>query len=111
MAFPSSTGSLPITLESGWEQARQIAAAIKAQSQNLVAAGQGAGIAGNVILTFVASLDSSSATLSSIAAISGMPSYAQTQVGTTLDVAAAFNAMTSAIASVISWTRTNFPKD
>lgn len=112
MAFPSSTGSLPITLESGWEQARQIAGAIKAQSQNLVSQGQGAGISGNVIVSFAGYLDSVNAQLTSIAGISGMASYAQAQVGSsTLDVAAAFSAMQTAITNTIGWIKTNFPKD
>src|SRR6185312_1439892 len=112
MAFPSLSGSLPITLESGWEQARSNAAAIKAQCQNLLAQAQGAGIAGNVILTFTAHLDTQSTQFATIGAIPGMGSYAQAQVGNpSLDVAAAFNAMTSAIANLIAWVRANFPKD
>lgn len=111
MAFPSSTGSLPITLESGWEQARQIAATVKTQAQTLLAGSQGAGVPGNTILSYCAYLDFANTTLTQIAAVPGMAAYAQAQIGTSLDVSSAFNTMLSAIVNTVNWLRTNFPKD
>jgi len=111
MAFPSSSGSIPITLESGWEQARVIAATVKTQAQTMLAGAQGAGLSADTILQYTAYLDSASTQLTQIAGISGMAAYAQAQIGTSLDVASAFNAMLSAIQSTVAWVRANFPAD
>jgi len=112
MAFPSLTGSTPITLEAGWEQARQIAATLKTQAQTMLSGAQGAGVSAQTILSYSAYLDFANTTLQTIGAIPGIAAYAQAQIGSsTENIASDFNAMVAAIQNTISWLRTNFPHD
>ena len=112
MAFPSSTGSVQQTLDQGWANARSVAASVKAQAQQLVTLIGGGSVSAQLIVAVPGYATAWLAALNSVAALPGIVAYAQAQVGNgTLDVAAAFTAMTAAIQNVSSWITTNTPKD
>lgn len=112
MAFPSTSGSIPLTLESAWEQARSMAATIKLNANtmlNLIAAGPVSAIQ---IVPIPGYLLIQKNMLNQFASVSGIAAYAQAQIGNpSLDVAGSFTAMQNAITNVANWILTNFPKD
>jgi hypothetical protein len=110
--FPSSTGSTQQTLADGLANARSSAASIKAQAQSLLAQIAAGPVSAAALIAIPGYAAQWVAALNACAALPGMATYAQAQVGNaTLDVAAAFNAMVSAIQAVGSWITTNTPKD
>lgn len=112
MAFPSSGGSVPYTLEAAWQGARTTAAMVKSQAQQLAGAAQSAAVSGQTLISFAAFLADSYARLNQYASLSGIAAYAQNQIGdATFDVSSAFTAMTSAISATVGWIKGNFPKD
>lgn len=112
MPFPASNGSIPLTLDVAWAQARTAAASVQQQATSL-ATQIGAGpVSSQTILNYCSFLAALNATLTQCANVSGIVAYAQAQVGNpSLDVAGAFNTMQTALVAVITWIVTNFPKD
>lgn len=112
MAFPSTIGTVPTTLEAGWEQARALAATVKQQAQGMVAGAGGNGVYANQILSAYAFFQSAIATFNTIAGIAGIAAYAQAQIGSsTEDIASDFEAMVNAIQAAVTWINGNFPHD
>ena len=111
MAFPSNTGTTPNTLDEAWRLARDIAAQVKQTASDYKTNAAG-GLSGRSVLGLSAFMADQFAAFGTLSAIPNIAAYAQTQVNNpSLDVAAAFNAMRTAISNVISWITTNFPKD
>jgi len=112
MAFPSNTGSVPYTLEAGLSVAMRMAGDIKAQAQALLSGAQSGGVFGNSIVAFAAFLASDLTQFNVIASLSGIGSYAQSQIGSaTENITTDFQNLTAAITNTINWITGNFPKD
>lgn len=113
MSFPSANGQVsPLTLESAWSTARNVAAQIKsncAVQQSQITAGNVSSLG---IINAAAVYATNYSQLTKSAAVPGIAAYAQAQVADpSLDVASAFGAMLTALGDVITWIRDNFPKD
>lgn len=110
MAFPSSSGTKPDTLESAWALARGLAATLKVRAQSLVSRSNAGPIPASDITQFSAWMADARSQFARIAAIPGIGAYAQEQVGDpALNVAAEFSAMTTAIDNTRAWIVANFP--
>jgi len=110
--FPSSTGSRQLDLSIAWSSARAIAAQVKNQASSLRTSSAAGNVASGLILSVTNGLADAKAALNRSAACVGIAAYAQAQIADgTVDVAATFTAMLSAIDGVTSWVVTNFPKD
>lgn len=111
MAFPSSVGR-PYILSNAWEGARKYAGILKTSATNLRALSAAGPVTSSDILNFQVLMADIKAQLQTLAAVPGLAAYAQAQVNdNTLDVAASFTAMTTAIDNTGGWVITNFPKD
>jgi hypothetical protein len=111
MAFPSSVG-VPYILANAWDSARKFAGQLKISATNLRAASLAGPVTSSDILNFQVLMADIKAQLAVVAAVPGLAAYAQAQVNNpSLDVAAAFTAMSNAIDNTGSWVITNFPKD
>lgn len=112
MAFPSSNGSVQISLAEAWADARSSAANVKSRAQQASAASSAGTLTGDAVLSLSLFLADSKVQLQRDAAVSGIGAYAQNQVGDpTLNVTNEFNAMVAQIDTVINWIVANFPKD
>ena len=112
MAFPSTIGSKPDSLDTAWAQARAYAGSVKQRSVSITAASNAGAVSAVEIIALAADLATARENLARIAAVPGIGAYAQAQVSdATLDVAAAFTAMVNAIDATRTWIVTNFPKD
>lgn len=112
MAFPSSTGSIQLTLDAGWANARGAAAAIKAQAQTMLNLIAGSSVNAQQLIAIPGYAAQWLTALNQIAALPGIAAYAQAQIGnSSFDVVGAFNTMIAAIQAVSSWITTNTPKD
>jgi hypothetical protein len=109
MAFPASNGSIPLTLEQAWSQARLAAQQVQQQA-NALNAQIPSGVSSQAILNacnFFAILNNQ---LTQCAQVPGIVAYAQAQIDNpSFDVAGAFTAMQTAIVNTISWIAQNFP--
>jgi hypothetical protein len=112
MAFPSTTGSKRDDLQTAWGTVRSLAAAVKAEAQNIrTLSAAGTLGAANLLhlVTFLADVKSENQRL---AAVPGLQAYAQSQVNNTgLDLAAEFTAMRTQLDATTAWVVANFPKD
>lgn len=108
MAFPATQ---QILLE-GFQQARSIASRVKTRVtrvRDLSAAGP---INRFEVIKLVSLLSDSNTTLSSIASISGIGQFAQDQLDdNSIDIAAEFSTMNSAIIALRDWIVNNYPTD
>lgn len=112
MAFPSTSGSHPDTLDRAWDGARSVAAQIKQQAQTLKDRSLLGPVDSSAILFFINSVADAKLFLIRYAAVPGIAAYAQAQVGdATLNVATEFNAMVAALDTLRDWAMANFPKD
>ncbi len=108
MAFPSNTGSTPISLSLALQNAQQIAGQVKAQAQSLVTLATGAGVPAFQLLTLPATWTNWNNQLTSYANLSGMAAFAQAQLGDA-SIGSDFAAMQAAITAVVNWITANFP--
>ena len=108
MAFPSNTGSTPISLSLALQNAQQIAGNLKAQAQNLVTLATGNGVQAFQLLNLPSQWTTWNNQLTSYANLSGMAAFAQAQLGDA-SVGSDFAAMQSAITAVVNWIVANFP--
>lgn len=112
MAFPSSNGSVQVSLAEAWGDARAAAANVKSRAQQASAASSAGTLTGDQALQLSTFLADSKVQLQRDAAVSGIAAYAQSQVGDpALNVAAEFSAMLTALDAVVTWVVANFPKD
>jgi hypothetical protein len=113
MAFPSTTGSVPLTLDAAWAQARQLAGSVKASGTSLQGQLSAAGsLSGYQVVSFCSSLANAIAAFNQIAAISGIAAYAQAQIANASEnITTDFTNMINAIQAVVSWIQANFPAD
>jgi hypothetical protein len=104
MAFPSSNGSVQISLAEAWGDARAAAANVKSRAQQASAASTAGTLTGDQALqlsTFLAD-----------AKVQLQRDAAQSQVGDpALNVATEFSGMLTALDAVVAWVVANFPKD
>lgn len=112
MAFPSTSGSVPLTLEAAWQQARSVAASVKATANNILALIAAGPVSSIQLVGLPGYMNQQNTILTQCGAVSGIAAYAQAQVGNAgLNVPAAFSAMQTAMTNVSNWVTTNFPKD
>lgn len=112
MAFPSSNGSKQENLAQAWSAARNTAGTIKDRTQSLYNQSAAGDINASLVLEYATLLADMKARLAQVAAISGIGAYAQAQIADpTLDVAAEYTSMATAIDETIAWVIANFPKD
>jgi hypothetical protein len=112
MAFPSSNGSIQISLAEAWADARSVAANIKSRAQQVSSAAAAGTLTGDAALSLSQYLADAKVQLQRDAAVSGISAYAQNQVGDpALNVAAEFTNMLTQIDAVTAWIVANFPKD
>lgn len=112
MAFPSTIGSKPDSLDAAWQLARGTAGSLKQRSINLNTASLAGPVSADVIIAYCENLANCRDTFARIAAVPGIVAYAREQVNDpALDVTAAFTAMVNAIDATRSWIVTNFPHD
>lgn len=111
--FPSTTGSIPLTLEAAWAGARQAATQLNQQAIYLNAQiGSGNALRSDILANSCSFFATLNIQLTQFAAVPGLAAYAQVQVGSpTLDIVAAFTSMQSAVVAIITWIVTNFPHD
>lgn len=107
MTFPS-TNAMP-TLAEGLMRARSQAASIKAIAANNSTAMKAGSISSSGVFSLLDNLLGAKNILSQAAALSGMDTYAEAQLGQS--ISADFTAMMNAITDVINWVVQNFPKD
>jgi hypothetical protein len=96
MAFPSSNGSVQISLAEAWGDARAAAANVKSRAQQASAASTAGTLTGDQALqlsTFLAD------------------AKVQLQRDPALNVATEFSGMLTALDAVVAWVVANFPKD
>jgi hypothetical protein len=106
MAFRASTA----TQAQGLLSAMQQAVWVKQQAQAGITMLQG-NVNANQIFQLLDNLRAPMGIFSSVAAIPGIATYAQSQFNdATYNVAAEFTSMTSALQAVIDWVVNNFPK-
>jgi hypothetical protein len=111
MAFPSSVG-VPYILANAWDSARKFAGQLKIAATNVRALSLAGPVTSSDILNLQILMADIKAQLAILAAVPGLAAYAQAQTNNpSLDVAAAFSAMATAIDNCGSWVVTNFPKD
>lgn len=108
MSFPSSA---VVTLEDAFRQLRDIAANVKALSLNIRAQSLTGLLSAPVIQNYMAGLKSFRSRMSALAGTTGLPAYAQAQLGNSIDIIAEYNAMISALDATVTWVAANLPKD
>jgi tartrate dehydratase beta subunit/fumarate hydratase class I family protein len=108
MTFPTaSTTSLAIALNDALVYAGQL----KAEAQTVRALCVAGPVDAIRMTTFESFLADKADAFTSLAAVSGLGAYAQTQLGNgTLNIAAEFTSMQAALNSVRNWIGTNYPK-
>jgi hypothetical protein len=110
VAFPSSSGSAD--LDTAWSILRSQATRIKneaANLRNLAAAGP---LAAVLVVDLCQLLSSARTSILTASQTSGLEAYARTQINNpSLDLVAAYNAMSAQVTATIDWIRANFPKD
>lgn len=112
MPFPSLSGSNPITLAAGLQQAMGYATDLKNRANALIALCQAGPVGADQFLPVPAYFTRVNNQLTAIAAISGMGAYAQAQIGSASEnIPNDFTAFQTAITNVVNWITTNFPKD
>lgn len=112
MAFPSTVGTKPDTLNDAWQGARGVAGLIKTQAQTLKTQSLAGNLSSSTILDFATVIADAKVRLNIYAAVPGLAAYAQAQVNdNTLDVASSFTSMVTQLDALRDWIITNFPKD
>lgn len=112
MAFPSSSGTRAETLESAWGGARATATKVKQMAQQMRAASLAGPVQAQQLLDFLVQLATMRERFTVYAAVPGIGAYAQAQMNdNTLNVAAEFNGMTTAMDNVRNWMIAAFPKN
>jgi len=112
MAFPSTVGSTPNPLSVAWLNAMKIAANVKTDAQSLKTLSLAGNVGSSAILQYLTRVADYKVQLNACAAVPGIGPYAQAQVNNpSLDVSAAFSAMTTQMDAVRDWVISNFPKD
>ena len=112
MAFPSSVGSGALLAQNAIQQAVNLAGTIKQQAQTLYQYCTVSGLSLEAALSSYIFFQGAQTTLTTIEAIPGIATAAQTQIGSsTENISADFTAMLNALAAVVNWINTNFPKD
>lgn len=112
MAFPSSNGSVQVSLAEAWADARAAAANVKSRAQQASVASAAGTLTGDAAVSLSTFLADSKVQLQRDAGVSGIGAYAQSQIGDpTLNVATEFNGLLTALDAVVSWIIANFPKD
>lgn len=110
MAFPSTVGTKPDTLDSAWTRARSLAGSLKQRAQNLNSLSLAGVVPAGLITQFCTLLADTRDQFAAIGAVPGLGAYAQEQVGDVgLNVATEFAAMTTAIDNTSAWIVANFP--
>lgn len=108
MSFPSSA---VVTLEDVLRQLRDIAANVKALSLNIRAQSLTGLLSAPVIQTYMAGLKSFKSRMAAVWGATGLPAYAQAQLGNSIDIVAEYNTMISALDATVTWIAANLPKD
>lgn len=112
MAFPSSNGSVQVSLAEAWADARAAAANVKSRAQQASSLSAAGTLTGDAALSLSTFLADSKVQLQRDAAVSGIAAYAQSQVGDpALNVATEFSNLLAALDAVVAWVVANFPKD
>ncbi len=112
MAFPSSSGTVPLTLEAGWELARTVATSIKNTCANINAQIAAGPVSSSQVVGLAAYFYSQLQVLNQVAAIGGIAAYAQAQINNASEnIATDFSNMTAALQATINWIVANFPVD
>ena len=110
MPFPSSVGTRSFTVSAALNLAQQTAAGVKARAQALSLQSASANVPASLILEGMSMFADAKANFTRCAAVPGLATYAQAQLGDT-DIANEFNAMVAAVDAVRVWVMANFPKD
>lgn len=111
MTFPSSTGSVPDSLDVAWANLRSTAAAIKSRTVALSTSSL-SGLSGGQILDYSTFLADMRLSLVRASSVSGIAAYAQGQISNnTIDIVAEYNTMLSAVDGCKNWILSNYPKD
>ena len=109
MAFPSSSGSAD--LDTAWSILRSQATRIKNEAANLRTQALGT-ISAVLVVDLCQLLSSARTSILTASQTSGLEAYARTQINNpSLDLVAAYNAMSAQVTATIDWIRANFPKD
>lgn len=110
MAFPSTSGTNPVTLANALGTAMSVASYVKAQSQSLRDRSASAAIGSSSILGYLTILADARLQLVAVSALAGIAAYAQAQLGdSNLNIATEFTNMLAAMDAVRDWVKTNFP--
>ncbi len=111
MTFPSNSGTRQDNLDVAWNTARATAGNIKTRTTALRTM-LNSNTGSSAILTYATFLADARLILQKVATTPGIAAYAQQQINDgSINIAAEFTAMVSALDAVVSWIVTNFPKD
>ena len=108
MAFPSTSGSNPVTLTAALANAMQLAGTLKSQANSLLSLAQTTGIPANQLINLPQNWTQAVTQLNAYAALSGMAAFAQAQLGDA-SISTDFSTMTAAVTACVTWITTNFP--
>lgn len=112
MAFPSANGTKEFDLERAWAHSRQVAGAVKRESQNVRAMSAAGTLPSSSVLGLVSFLADAKIEFARVSSVPGLAAYARAQIDDpAMDIAVEFTNMVSALDGTISWIVTNFPKD
>lgn len=108
MSFPTtSTVTLAVALQSLCDVANNV----KILSSNIKTQSLTGLLTAPVILNYMAGLRSFRSRMAAVASTPGLQAYAQAQLGNTVDIAAEYTTMTSALDAAVAWVAANLPKD
>ena len=109
MAFPSSAGANPFTLDDAFKRVREVAGRIKTLSTTIRTSSAAGPITATSVIRYCEALAALKAQLASLAATPNLGAYAQQQYPG-LNLAAEYSTMAAQIDVTVAWVVANFPK-
>lgn len=108
MAFPSSTGTIPLTLEQTFSLMRSVASNIKTTATALNSRSLAGPVPATDITSYSMGLSNQRDQLAALAATTGLQAYVASQYPAT-DITAAYLSMLARIDATLAWITSNYP--
>jgi hypothetical protein len=109
MAFPSNTGTIPLTLEQTFSLIRSVAGTVKTNAQALKARSLAGVVPAPDVTSYCVGLANQRDQLAALAATTGLQAYV-TEYYPAVDLAAAYSQMIAQVDATIAWIVANYPK-